>query len=247
MIRLAIQRSGGLPEAFTSERDDVLIGSSDRCDVRVPGDEALPYVLLYASPAGWRWRNLGTGGVDGDAPGGMLGPSDAITVKGVRISVDNTGFAETAEATADEVATTPDPPRKLPPRPPPPVDVPNPLLVGMPVGSGFSGVPVEAFRPHLEVFDAGATTARKIPLGKEPILFGSDPGCHVKITGFKVPSFVATIETLHERVTVRKVAGGLLGPRVMLDGEPLKSESTLSDGQRLFIGEVTVFVRLRKR
>ncbi len=230
------------------DRADILVGAEPEADVTIPDADG-PWLFVFRSPSGWRWRALGLvpvtavkihKGVD------SLHHGDILDVGGYKLL-----FEDPASAAREQPAA----PAAGGPRPPPmPLEQPGSdgalALVGTPLGKDFEGQAGDAvaFRPHLEVHPGGDKPAITIQLGREPILFGSDKGCHVKVTGLRVPDFLATVETLGRKVTARRVAPpALLGPEVTLDGEPLKEDVELRDGQRLFLGDVTVFVRLNKR
>ncbi|MBI5497362.1 MAG: hypothetical protein HY904_20275 [Deltaproteobacteria bacterium] len=241
MIRLAVSR-GETRSEHTLERDDVLLGAAPDADVTL--DEADgPWLLLFLSPAGWRYRGLGLVPVTEArvaSSDGVLAAGDVLDVAGFKVTLEELGAGP---------AVTEGRPGKPPPLP---LDAQNRdaagFLVGTPLGKAFDAQQTEGFRPHLEVHDTDSRPPRTLPLGREPILFGADPGCQVKVGGLRVPDFLATVETHGRKVTARRVTpAGLLGPKVLLDGDPLRDEVELHDGQRLFLGDITVFVRLRRR
>jgi hypothetical protein len=232
MVKMHV--SGGTEPAHSVDldREDVLVGNAPPADVVLPGGGPFqPYALLWRSPEGWRVRDLGSSlGVVVEGPTGptrlgvvsrLVDVGDTLVLGPHRLAF---GVGAAAPAPGGE----------------PPLS-PSARL------TQFSRDHQEGFRPHLEVFEAGTTTPRQVPLTKEPVLFGSDPGCHVRMTGVTVPGFVAAVETSGERVTLRRVSGGLLAPKVTLDGEPIKDDVTLKDGTRFHVGGVVVFTRLRRR
>lgn len=112
----------------------------------------------------------------------------------------------------------------------------SPLTRELPAGQGMKS-------RHLEVFEEGSSTPRKLALGVAPIQFGSDPTCDVKLSGLTVPRFVAVIESIENRLMVRRVSSGILGPKLLVNGQAVR-QSELTNGAKLFIGHVTAVVRL---
>jgi hypothetical protein len=226
---------------------DVLLGSGPPADVVLHhGGEARAWALLFSTAEGWRVRDVGHPSglriltVAGETltPTGSVpvGEGDVLLLGEHRVAlVKPRGEAEPA-------------PRNGPPPIPGMEDAALGALVpGPPAAGGVSVRPTQAFQPHLEVFEPGNTQARRIVLGTQPVLFGGDPGSHVRMTGFRMPDFVAAVETLGEKVTIRPVTVGVLGPKLVKDGTPLREEVRLQDGDRVFIGDVTVFFRLKRR
>ncbi|MEW5852289.1 MAG: FHA domain-containing protein [Myxococcota bacterium] len=122
------------------------------------------------------------------------------------------------------------------------------LSMGDPVGSRARTdvKPPPELRRELELREAGATDARKLPISVAPIQFGSDPSCDVVIKGLTVPRFLASLELDGERALLRRVGGGFMGPRITVNGEPFREEAHLTDGQRFSVGPVSAVVRLPK-
>ncbi|MBI5493503.1 MAG: FHA domain-containing protein [Deltaproteobacteria bacterium] len=94
----------------------------------------------------------------------------------------------------------------------------------------------------LEVFEEGAQSPRVLPLGSAPIQFGRDPSCDVKLTGLTVPRFVASVSVVGNRVALRRVSTGLLGPKVLVDGQAIR-EVDLEAGHKFSVGPYTCIVR----
>jgi pSer/pThr/pTyr-binding forkhead associated (FHA) protein len=118
------------------------------------------------------------------------------------------------------------------------------LSTGTPIAHRTREIP--AGTPHLEIYEGSATTPKRIPLSAAPVQFGSDPSCDVKMAGLTIPRFLACVQLDGGKAMLRRLSTGILGPKVSVDGESVKSVE-LTDGQKFFVGDVTCVIRLNRR
>jgi len=97
-------------------------------------------------------------------------------------------------------------------------------------------------RPTLEIYEEGKP-ARTFTLTSAPVQFGADVTCDVRMAGLTVPRFVASLVMVGNKVLLRRVSTGLLGPKVTLDDQAIK-EAELEDGQKFFVGPIAGVLRL---
>lgn len=174
--------------------------------------------------------------VEGVVPSGSTasGPTTVLSLANIQ-NVLEQSRAAASQPPADSASETPMD-RSL--------DAALALSAGAPLSFRTREASTSAGQPPclLEVYEPGSTEPRQVELGRAPVQFGSDPNCDVRMTGFTTPRFVATAERHSGKVVVKRLAGGLLGMKVMVDGAPVK-EAELGNGDKFTVGDITVIVR----
>lgn len=102
-----------------------------------------------------------------------------------------------------------------------------------------TGTPPQSRKPVLDIIEPNAAQARRLVLGAVPVSFGSDPQCEVRIQGMTVPRYLATVELAGDKALLRRLSSGIMGPRVTVEGKPVK-DAELESGQSAQVGPVRI-------